>query len=108
MPYTLANDGDSFEKAACRHFRQHEFPAYEEFWRRQIVPMTNPPRDVQLQDDASLTPIGKGAEDVAMAQLRCGIVRAAGLSDGHVPGGRMDLRCSSVDEPNPPWGRAQQ
>lgn len=75
MTYTLAEHGDGFEQIAWPAFLQREFPAYQEYWQRYVVPLTNRPRDVQLQDDASLAALGKGPEDVAMAQLHYTVFR---------------------------------
>jgi hypothetical protein len=75
MPYTLANDGDDFEKACCRTFLPTEFPAYELFWLKHVIPLTNRPNGIQLRDDAALAAIGKNAEDLAMAQLHYTVLK---------------------------------
>ena len=69
MIFTLAEHGDGFEQIAWPAFLQREFPAYQEFCQRFVVPLTNRPRDVQLQNDTSLAALGKGPEDVAMAPM---------------------------------------
>jgi hypothetical protein len=79
MTYTLAEHGDGFEQAASPAFLKRDFPAYQEYWQRYVVPLTNRPLNVQLQNDASLAAIGKGPEDVAMAQLHYTVFRQPSL-----------------------------
>jgi hypothetical protein len=75
MNYTIAKDGDGFEQMAWRLFLRAEFPSYEVFWQRHIVPLTNRPTDIQLKDDASLKAAGKNDEDVAIAQLHYTVLK---------------------------------
>lgn len=67
--YTLVKDGDEVEQATYSEFIATDFPSYETFWQRRVVPLTNRPADIQYKDDASLAAMGKGPEDVAIGQL---------------------------------------
>lgn len=75
MAYTIVNDGDDFERSAWASFLQGDFPAYETFWQRHIVPLTNRPTNIQLKDEAALKAEGKGHEDLAIAQLHYTVLK---------------------------------
>lgn len=62
MAFTLAVDGDSLEQACSSQFLSSDLPAYEKFWLKHVVPLTNRPGDRQLKDDAALAAIGKGLD----------------------------------------------
>jgi hypothetical protein len=71
-PYTLAADGDLEERRYWPLFVRHQFPSYEEFWVKRIVPLTNRTRfrqDVSFRSSSELNPLGYRDEDVAVAQL---------------------------------------
>lgn len=69
MTYRLAIDGDDLEKRAWGSFLQSDFPAYEQFWMKHVVPLTGRPAHIHFKDDVTLKAEGKNAEDLAMAQL---------------------------------------
>ncbi len=69
MAYSLAVDGDGREKQAASLFLPASFPAYEAFWIKHVVPLTNRPHDVHFKDAAALHAAGKTDEDLAIAQL---------------------------------------
>jgi hypothetical protein len=75
MPYTLLADGDGFERHYHPLFLNAEFPAYEEFWVRFVVPLTNRPADIQFKSDADLLAIGHGSQDICIAQLHYSVLR---------------------------------
>ena len=75
MTYTLATDGDSLEQWATAAFLGTEFPAYQSFWLKHVVPLTNRPANIQLKDDAALATAGKGPEDLAIAQLHYTVLK---------------------------------
>jgi hypothetical protein len=54
MAHTLAEDGDDFEKAACRAFLSDEFPTYADVWAAYIAPLTRRPDDVHFKTDVEL------------------------------------------------------
>jgi hypothetical protein len=75
MVYRIAIDGDSMEQAAWRMFLEAEFPAYELFWLKNVVPLTHRPRNIHFLDDAALAASGRSAEDIAIAQLHYTVLR---------------------------------
>ncbi len=75
LTHRLAIDGDDYEKLAWGQFLQTEFPSYELFWLKHVVPLTNRPKDIHSKDDTALAAIGKNAEDLAIAQLHYTVLR---------------------------------
>jgi hypothetical protein len=75
MPYTLADDGDEFERSYYGLFLHHEFPAYEQFWNAFVTPLTNRLNDVQGKTDAELAAIGRSPEDICISQLHYSVFR---------------------------------
>jgi len=69
MKFYLENDGDDFEKQYNGLFIKKEFSHYEIFWQNFITPITNRPKNVQLRSDDELKKIGRGDEDICIAQL---------------------------------------
>jgi hypothetical protein len=69
MTYRIEIDGDDREKRAWGSFLRSEFPAYELFWVKHVVPLTGRPTHIHLKDDVTLKAEGKCAEDLAIAQL---------------------------------------
>lgn len=67
--YRLAIDGDSTEKESWFLFLQREFPEYEIFWQKYIVPLTNRPHNIHFKNDTELAQLGKGPQDICIAQL---------------------------------------
>lgn len=74
MTYRLAIDGDDEEKLAWGEFIQAQFPEYELFWVKSVVPLTERPAGIQVRSDSSL-PAPFGAEDVVIAQLHYTVLR---------------------------------
>jgi hypothetical protein len=72
--YRLAIDGDDEEKLAWGEFLQAQFPEYELFWQKAIVPLTERPLGIQLRDDPAL-PAPLGTEDIVIAQLHYTVLR---------------------------------
>ena len=72
---TLQNDGDSFEKHYYDLFIAKEFPSYEQFWLKFVVPMTNRPKDIHLKSSRELSAIGRGDHDICISQLHYSILR---------------------------------
>lgn len=75
--FSIANDGDEWEKLYSEAFARERFPAYEDFWLRHVVPLTNRAATdrlstdlrIRFRTDAELAADGRGDEDVAIAQL---------------------------------------
>lgn len=67
--YRLATHGDSLEMDCWLLFVENQFPAYETFWQRYVVPITNRPDNIHFKRDADLKEMGKGPHDVCVAQL---------------------------------------
>jgi len=73
--YNLKNNGDDTEKKYFDLFIKKEFPRYEEFWVKFIVPLTNRPIDIYFKSDSELDMSGKSANDVCMAQLHYTVLK---------------------------------
>jgi len=73
--YTLAKDGDNIEQACSRTFLHSEFPSYEEFWLRFVIPVTNRPANINTKSDTELAAIGKDAHDICHSQLHYTVLR---------------------------------
>lgn len=91
MSYRLATDGDSREKGAWSLFIQSEFPSYEYFWLKHVVPLTNRPSSIHFKDDSTLAVDGKTAEHVAIAQLHYTVLK-------HLLGAHQAKPAQTVDE----------
>ena len=74
-PYTLQNDGDGFEQHYWPLFISAEFPEYDQFWAKHVIPLTNRPVDIHFKDDPTLIAEGYTAEDICIAQLHYSILR---------------------------------
>jgi len=72
--YRLAKDGDSREIRCWHLFVQSQFPSYETFWIRDVVPLTNRPTDFHFKTDQELLKIGKTHNDICIAQLHYSIL----------------------------------
>jgi hypothetical protein len=75
-PFTIASDGDEWEKLYWEAFASETFPSYEDFWLANVLPLTNRATDrlssdlrIRFRTDAELAADGRGHEDVAIAQL---------------------------------------
>lgn len=69
MSYTLATSGDDLERSAVPLFLSSDFPEYERYWARDVVPLTGRPTHIHFLDDTSLASAGRTPEDVCKAQL---------------------------------------
>lgn len=69
MAATLLKDGDDFEKHYWTQFLATEFPSYESYWAKHIVPMTNRPTNIHFKDSLQLSSAGFTADDICKAQL---------------------------------------
>lgn len=71
-PFALRSDGDDYEIRYWEAFAEKLFPAYEQFWLPNIVPLTYrivDRRNVRFRSDEELERDGYGHEDLAVAQL---------------------------------------
>lgn len=75
FPYRLAIDGDDLERNYWGLFIKDEFPSYEVFWIKFVVPLTNRPIDIHFKNDADLAKVGKSKSDISIAQLNYSILR---------------------------------
>lgn len=73
--YRLAIDGDCYEQKYWYLFIQNQFQSYEDFWMKNIVPLTNRPVDIHFKTDSELDKIGKTANAICIAQLHYSILR---------------------------------
>ena len=74
----LATDGDPYERRYWHAFASKRFPAYEEFWLTEVVPLTRrdvDPRDVRFKSRAE---IPDQDEAVTRAQLHYTVLRHLG------------------------------
>jgi hypothetical protein len=69
MGVTILNDGDDFEKHYWNAFISSDFPSYESYWAKYIVPLTNRPLNVHFKESSCLISAGYSADDVCKAQL---------------------------------------
>jgi hypothetical protein len=74
MAYRLEVDGDAEEAQAHQEFLRAEFPEYEQFWLKSVVPLTHRPAGIHFREDADLPP-GATSEDVAISQLHYTVMR---------------------------------
>jgi hypothetical protein len=72
--YHLSSDGDSIEQEYYAKFIADNFPSYERFWERFVIPLSKRPNNGQLRDDKELAQIGKGPRDVCIAQLHYSVL----------------------------------
>jgi hypothetical protein len=76
MPqYQLATDGDRYEIDYYPLFIQTEFPSYEVFWQKFIVPLTRRPTDIHTKNDTELAQMGRTPNDICIAQLHYSVLR---------------------------------
>jgi hypothetical protein len=76
--FSIARNGDYWEKVHWQAFASERFPSYEDFWLAHVVPLTNRgmtterlsrEHRIRFRTDAELAADGLGHEDVAVAQL---------------------------------------
>ena len=75
MAYSLEKDGDTCEKIYCTKFIRGEFPSYETFWVKYVVPLTNRPNDIHAKTNSELAAIGKSEHDICISQLHYTVLR---------------------------------
>ncbi|MBI5421018.1 MAG: hypothetical protein HZA35_01760 [Parcubacteria group bacterium] len=71
----LATDGDDFERTYWDLFIKDQFPSYETFWLKFVVPITNRSKNVHFKDNLELAKIGKSESDVCIGQFNYSILR---------------------------------
>lgn len=76
--YTLNDDGDSFEKRYWNAFLKNDFPEYEKYWSKYIIPLTNRPINIHFKTHQELLNEGYVHEDVCKAQLHFTVLRRLG------------------------------
>lgn len=89
--YRLAIDGDYYEQKYWSLFIQNQFQSYEDFWIKNIVPLTNRPVDIHFKTDQELTKIGKTANEICIAQLHYSILRHLARVFDILTKGNIDL-----------------
>lgn len=75
MAYSLEKDGDGYEQQYYHKFIKAEFPGYDAFWSKFVVPLTNRPANIHAKTDSQLAAIGKGEHDICISQLHYTILR---------------------------------
>jgi hypothetical protein len=60
--------GESVEKKNI-DFIQKNFPKYEEWWKQNVVPITNRPNNIHFKTESELHMMGKGYADIMLAQM---------------------------------------
>jgi len=91
MTYRLAIDGDDREKKGWGLFLPSDFPAYEQFWLKHVVPLTNRPANIHFKGDATLAAEGKVDEDLTIAQLHYTVLK-------HLLGAHQVRQAHPLDE----------
>ncbi len=71
----LSKDGDGFEQKYWNLFINNQFPSYETFWLKFIIPLTNRPNDIHFKTDSELTIIDHSNNDICIAQLHYTVLR---------------------------------
>jgi hypothetical protein len=72
---TLHQDGDFFEKHYYELFIQKDFPSYERFWIKFVIPLTDRPKDIHFKSNDVLTKLGLGDQEICISQLHYSVVR---------------------------------
>lgn len=70
--FTLKDDGDVIERHYWDRFLGRRFPNYERYWAVAVVGVTKrgiSRQDIRFRTDDELAAVGKGHEDVTIAQL---------------------------------------
>jgi hypothetical protein len=73
--YYLVQHGDAFERRYWSAFLAVEFPSYELFWQKSVVPLTNRPRNIHLKSSDDLQAAGFSDDDICVAQLHYTVLR---------------------------------
>jgi len=69
MTYSLEKDGDGYEQKYYTRFLRDEFPSYETFWVKFVVPLTNRPTNIHTKTNSELASNGKSEHDICISQL---------------------------------------
>lgn len=72
---SLATNGDDFERHYHSQFLEKEFPSYEGFWLKFVVPLTNRPLNIHFKTDQELNSLGLGINQIVIAQLHYSVLR---------------------------------
>jgi hypothetical protein len=92
MAYSLKTDGyGEIETHTYDKFIKPDFPSYEVFWQKFVVPLTHRPGDKQLKTDVELASIGKGHADLCLAQLHYTVLLQLDRSSGLMRESRFDV-----------------
>jgi len=75
MTCPLKTEGDGIEISAYDVLIKPQFPSYEVFWQKFVIPLSHRPGDKQLKTDAELATIGKGHAELCVAQLHYTVLR---------------------------------
>ncbi|MGH3084217.1 MAG: hypothetical protein ACRDNP_09195 [Gaiellaceae bacterium] len=79
--FTIAADGDEWEKRWWPQWTRAHFPSYEAFWLAHVVPLTYRVKhrpNIGFQTKAELEASGHTDKDVAVAQLHYTLLRHLG------------------------------
>lgn len=107
-PFTIAADGDEFERQWWPQWTRDRFPSYETFWGARIVPLTyrvKNRQNVHFQTTAELAPAGYTDEDVAIAQLHYTLLRHLGRVFELLDDARASFLSLRAPIANRPFGR---
>lgn len=73
----LRTNGDAYEQGYAKQFADREFPEYEEFWLKFVVPVTRrdeDPPDIGLKSDEGLAVQGETPEAICIAELHYSVL----------------------------------
>jgi len=65
----LAVHGDPVDREAWSTFLESDFPSYQTYWLRSVVPLTKRPEPGGFRPKSELEAMGKTDHDVCLAQL---------------------------------------
>ncbi len=86
----LKENGDLREQLAYSKFLEREFPSYEVFWQKFIVPLTNRPIDIHTKSDKDLQKlfsnetINQLHERIAVLQLHYSVLQMLLIAYEHI------------------------
>ena len=69
------HQSDVFEAKYAPLFLRADFPHYEQFWSRFVVPLTQRPVNINAKNDIELKRMGKGPKDICLTQLSYTVFR---------------------------------
>jgi hypothetical protein len=87
--YSIASDGDAIERRDWNAFLHRDFPSYQTYWLRSVVPLTKRPQPGGFRPKAELDAIGKTDQDVCLAQLNYTVL-------GHLDVAHGLMQCNPV------------